>query len=187
MTSNQLESIIQYLTDETTVQVIQILLKKTEVTDEQIVNTLNESIDLETPEDENSQRISLKEVRRSLYKLNEQSLARYRRVRDKETGYFVYHWSPIWERIKDLIIRRRKQSIKKLKQRLDYEERNLLYICESDHAPVTFSDAFEMGFVCSTCGEPLAQKENENTINFLKEKISFLEERLYEGLDKSLT
>jgi transcription initiation factor TFIIE subunit alpha len=189
MSFSQLDDIILKLTDEITVKVLNVLLKHKEVIDEEIVNDLNEmleKLDESQLEDENqtSARIALKEVRKSLYKLNERSLARYRRVRDKETGYFVYYWSPIWERIRDLIVSRRKLSLKKLRQRLDYEQRNLLYVCSQGHTPVTFSDAFELGFICVTCGEELAQKDNKNTIEFLENKIKKLETGLKTGLEE---
>ncbi len=184
---SQLDDVILKLTDEVTVKVLNILLEHREIIDEDIVNILNEGLDqneTETPEEDNIVRIALKEVRKSLYKLNERSLARYRRVRDKETGYFVYYWSPIWERIRDLIVSRRKLTIKKLKQRLDYEQRNLLYVCEEGHTPVTFSDAFEFGFLCTICGQELAQKENAETITALQSKISELEKILKTGLEE---
>ncbi|MHA1972721.1 MAG: hypothetical protein ACTSW1_07005 [Candidatus Hodarchaeales archaeon] len=190
MSFSQLDDIILKLTDEVTVKVLNVLLNHKEIIDEDIVNLLNAEIEEDLDEDDSSeedisvQRIALKEVRKSLYKLNERSLARYRRIRDKETGYFVYYWSPIWERIRDLIVRRRKQTLKKLQQRLDYEQRNLLYVCKEGHNPVTFSDAFELGFVCTTCGEELAQKENAGTISFLKKKIKELETNLKTGLDE---
>ena len=189
MSYSQLDDVILKLTDEVTVKVLNILLEQREIIDEDIVNILNEGLDqdeneTETPEENNIVRIALKEVRKSLYKLNERSLARYRRVRDKETGYFVYFWSPIWERIRDLIVSRRKQTIKKLKQRLDYEQRNLLYVCEEGHTPVTFSDAFEFGFLCTVCGEELAQKENAKTIAVLQSKISELQKILKTGLEE---
>ncbi|UCG90695.1 MAG: hypothetical protein JSU57_02905 [Candidatus Heimdallarchaeota archaeon] len=186
---SQLNDIILKLTDQTTVKVLNVLLEHKEIIDEEMVNILNEEIeqsqkDLSEDEEERISRIALKEVRKSLYKLNERSLARYRRVRDKETGYFVYYWSPILERIFDLIINRRKLSIKKLRQRLDYEQRNLLYVCDEGHTPVTFSDAFELGFICTTCGEELSQKDNENTIKFLKRKIKELDEEVKTGLEE---
>ncbi len=189
MPYSQLDDVILKLTDEVTVQVLNILLEKREIIDEDIVNILNEGLDqenqeTEAPEENNIPRIALKEVRKSLYKLNERSLARYRRVRDKETGYFVYYWSPIWERIRDLIVSRRKQTIKKLKQRLDYEQRNLLYVCEEGHTPVTFSDAFEFGFLCTVCGQELAQKENAETIAILQTKITELKKILKTGLEE---
>jgi transcription initiation factor TFIIE subunit alpha len=185
----QLNDIILKLTDEVTVKVLNSLLEHKEIIDEDIVNELNEGIEQQPSDSEVDQesdviRIALKEVRKSLYKLNERSLARYRRVRDKETGYFVYYWSPIWERIRDLIISRRKQTIKRLKQRLDYEQRNLLYVCEEGHTPVTFSDAFELGFICNVCSQELAQKENEETISILKKKITELEKVLKTGLEE---
>ncbi|MCK4848227.1 MAG: hypothetical protein KAT16_04310 [Candidatus Heimdallarchaeota archaeon] len=194
MPHSQLDDIILKLTDEVTVKVLNVLLDHLEIIDEDIVNTLNEGIDFvqeesettkeaEESEEDQPVRIALKEVRKSLYKLNERSLARYRRVRDKETGYFVYYWSPIWERIRDLIISRRKHTIKRLKQRLDYEQRNLLYVCEEGHTPVTFSDAFELGFICTVCGQELAQKENASTIASLQTKIVILEKALNTGLE----
>ena len=189
MSYSQLDDIIQKLTDEITVQVLNVLLEQREVIDEDIVNKLNESYEEDHPESDTDEesgtvRIALKEVRKSLYKLNERSLARYRRVRDKETGYFVYYWSPIWERIRDLIVSRRKQTIKRLKQRLDYEQRNLLYVCDEGHTPVTFSDAFELGFICTVCGQELAQKENAETISVLQTKIAELTKDLKSGLEE---
>lgn len=185
---SQLNDIILKLTDETTVKVLNVLLKHKEIIDEEMVNIINREIEksLEDFSEDQKQipRIALKEVRKSLYKLNERSLARYRRVRDKETGYFVYYWSPILERIIDLIINRRKRSLKKLQQRLDYEQRNLLYVCGEGHTPVTFSDAFELGFICTTCGKELSQKDNTITIQFLEQKIKELEKELKTGLEE---
>ncbi len=186
---SQLNDIIIKLTDETTVKVLNVLLDQKEIIDEEIVNILNEEIErkyeaINEDEEHKIPRIALKEVRKSLYKLNERSLARYRRVRDKETGYFVYFWTPIWERIRDLIISRRKMTKKKLLQRLDYEQRNLLYVCDEGHTPVTFSDAFELGFICTTCGKELSQKDNTKTIHFLEQKIKVLDEELKTGLEE---
>ncbi len=198
MPFSQLNDIILKLTDKNTVKVLNVLLEHKEIIDEEIVNILNEEIEKSQEalkeEEEKSQealkeekiasRIALKEVRKSLYKLSERSLARYRRVRDKETGYFVYYWSPIFERVHDLIIYRRKRSVKKLHQRLDYEQRNLLYVCDEGHTPVTFSDAFELGFICSTCSKELSQKDNANTIQFLEQKIKELDAELNTGLEE---
>ena len=81
MTYSQLDDIILQLTDEVTVKVLNVLLDHREIIDEDIVNTLNEGIEFvqedsestkETEENEEDLpvRIALKEVRRSLYKLN---------------------------------------------------------------------------------------------------------------------
>ncbi len=186
---SQLNDIMLKLTDKTTVKVLNVLLDRKEIIDEEMVNILNEEIEqaheaLNEDETQEIPRIALKEVRKSLYKLNERSLARYRRVRDRETGYFVYYWSPIYERILDLIASRRKQSIKKLRQRLDYEQRNLLYVCDEGHTPVPFSDAFELGFICTTCSKELSQKDNTKTIQFLEKKIKELNSVLKTGLEE---
>jgi transcription initiation factor IIE alpha subunit len=59
-----------------------------------------------------------------------------------------------------------------------------LYVCNEGHTPVTFSDAFELGFICTTCGEELAQKDNKMTIEFLDGKIKELEDLLKTGLEE---
>ncbi|MHA2175593.1 MAG: transcription factor E, partial [Candidatus Hodarchaeales archaeon] len=56
--------------------------------------------------------------------------------------------------------------------------------CEEGHTPVTFSDAFELGFICNVCGQELAQKENEETITVLKKKRAELEKVLKAGLEE---
>ncbi|MCK5344591.1 MAG: hypothetical protein KAR20_14355, partial [Candidatus Heimdallarchaeota archaeon] len=47
-----------------------------------------------------------------------------------------------------------------------------------------FSDAFEFGFLCTVCGQELAQKENAETIAILQTKITELKKILKTGLEE---
>ena len=175
---NTLNPILEQLVGEGTVAVAQILLAEGEMTDEAIAAKLQENSTSDEPLE-----MSLKIVRKSLYKLNEKYLASYRRVRDPETGYFIYYWTIQRERLRILIQNRRKRSLQVIGQRLSHEERHLLYHCSSIQCPsVTFGSAFEAGFVCPSCGEPLIQQDNEDSIRFLKGKVDAMKANINEGL-----
>ena len=144
----------------------------------------SENFEITDEEIANRTEMPLKSVRRALYRLNEWFLARYRRERDNDTGYFVYNWSLAIERLEDLINHRKSRTIQLLQQRLDYEERHLLYSCGNiECLQLLFGEAFEHGFVCPTCAAPLAPQNNEDTIEFLKARIRQIEEADF-GLSK---
>ncbi len=169
--SNDIKGLLSALVGEDAVRVADILLKNAEITDEKIVELVNEEL-------------SIKDVRKALYKLNDQSLARYRRQRDPETGYFVYWWKIERERLREMILQRRRAILKILKQRLEYEEENLLYKCENCNSqPLPFDDAFETEFLCKECNNPLVQLENEELIEQLRMKINELEKKIDDDLN----
>ncbi|MFX0115244.1 MAG: transcription factor [Candidatus Hodarchaeota archaeon] len=160
ISSEALDKVLGRLFGEESVVVAKTLLSESnnfEITDEEIANRTG---------------LPLKAVRRTLYRLNEWFLARYRRERDNDTGYFVYNWSLATERLEDLISHRKARTLQLLRQRLDYEERHLLYSCGNVECPqLLFGEAFEHGFVCPQCGGSLAPQDNKETIEFLKSQI----------------
>ncbi len=163
-----IEELIAILVGEEAVEVAKILLKHKEIIDEQIIEELGEQM-------------TIKDVRRSLYKLNNLSLARYRRIRDQDTGYFVYWWRLQRKRLKDMIIQRRRKILNVLKQRLQFEKENLYYTCgfnKEGCQPMDFELAFEHDFICPVCGKEMDQVDNEDTIEALEEKIHLLEAKI---------
>ncbi|GAH56981.1 unnamed protein product, partial [marine sediment metagenome] len=68
--------------------------KNKEITDDVITENIKKriqdlNIDFE-PNDE--EKLKLNTVRKTLYKLYSAKLAQFRRVRDKNTGWFIYYW-----------------------------------------------------------------------------------------------
>lgn len=113
--------------------------------------------------------INIKTIRSVLFKLNEQNLAFFRRVRNPETGYFIYHWSIDKEKLMLMLDNKRKQIKKLIKERIDYEEENLLYSCgTAECTPLSLDEAYENGFICPNCQEPLDESLNEDVRDFLK-------------------
>ena len=67
--------------------------------------------------------MKLNAVRKVLYKLYDTRLATFRRIRDRETGWFIYFWILKPNRVEELVISKKKTIYIKLKASLVYEKR----------------------------------------------------------------
>lgn len=160
------ERIVGTLMGEDTVYVAKYLLQNPESTDEEMADDLN---------------LNIKVVRNALFKLNEQSLARFRRIRNADTGYFVYYWTLESAKVYDLIRRRSNKIIKLLRQRIEFESENLMYYCGTDDCtPVVLDQAYTDNFVCKTCNKPMDQQNNDITVEFLEAVIEELQTSFFQ-------
>ena len=85
-----LNSIIEEICGKEGVFIASFLDTETEITDDVMVELIDWKVN---------------DVRRILYKLYENNLASYRRVRNKETGWFVYYWKLNPKKVLNLIKR----------------------------------------------------------------------------------
>jgi len=152
------------LDDSTSTDILSILNGTEEVTDEQLA-------------EKSGMRLNV--VRKILYKLYDNRLASYRRVRDKNTGWFVYFWKLNPERIFTLVRKKKTLVLQHLRERLAHEEENTFYQCDEDNSSrFTFDEAMEIAFRCPKCGGPLKHQKNRKLIRVLKQKIKALEKDL---------
>ena len=63
-------------------------------------------------------KVKLNIVRKILYILSENKLARFRRVRDKRSGWFVFYWQESFDKLPDVLKDRRQMVIEKLEARI---------------------------------------------------------------------
>lgn len=166
-TNNTNEFIINLaktLSGDDVADVIKLLLdKKVELTDEEIAKELN---------------MKVNEVRKKLYALLENNFVVYRRVRDKDTGWYVYYWRVNLEEINEIILNRKRAVLNKLKQRLEYEKSGIAFICPQDDSTYTFEEALENDFKCPRCGTPLKEYDSQKIREFLEQKIRELSEEI---------
>lgn len=102
-------------------------------------------------------------------------LAAYRRTRDANTGWFVYYWKLVPDRVKELLLKRKRQVLKILEDRLSYEQMNMFFECSTLTCPrCTFNQAVENSFKCPTCGKVLNHQQNEQIVSTLEEKLKKL-------------
>ncbi|MCK4239053.1 MAG: hypothetical protein KAX33_08035, partial [Candidatus Lokiarchaeota archaeon] len=131
--------------------------KNKEITDDVITENIKKriqdlNIDFE-PNDE--EKLKLNTVRKTLYKLYSAKLAQFRRVRDKNTGWFIYYWWHDFDKLNEILLEKEQKIISKLRDRLKYELNNYFFICENCRKPETrfiFDDAVDLNFKCPVDG-----------------------------------
>ncbi|MCK5587222.1 MAG: transcription factor [Candidatus Lokiarchaeota archaeon] len=146
----------------------------------EILSSSNEEITDEELSTETDLRLNI--VRKILYKLYDNQLASYRRTRDQNTGWFVYYWKLIPNRVKELLLKRKKQVLKVLEDRLAYEQTNMFFECStSTCSRLIFTQAVENSFRCPTCGKVLNHQQNEIIITVLEKKLKDLKRSIENG------
>jgi transcription initiation factor TFIIE subunit alpha len=153
----------ELLGDEVTDVLKFILYKKYELTDEEIAKEMN---------------IKVNEVRKKLYMLAEHGFVSYRKVRDKESGWYIYYWKPNLEALNEILLNRKRAVLEKLKARLEYEKGGPFYICPQDTTRFTLEESLDNNFRCPKCGSPLQEYDSQKIIKFLEEKIKELSEEI---------
>jgi len=162
---------------------IQLLNSENEdITDEDITENIKERIksgDYKIDIDPNDNVIlKLNTVRKTLYTLYSAKLAQFRRIRDKSTGWFIYYWWHQFDLLEEIIMEKKRLVERKLRERLEFEENNYFFICkncQNSNIKYNFDTAFELNFRCPDCGDPLEAQDNQNFIQFIKEKIVSIE------------
>ena len=142
------------------VDVATVLVNADETTDEEIATKTD---------------LKLNIVRRILYKLHDNNLASYRRIRDTNTGWFLYYWRIDPKKAQALVSRKKKMVLNLLEQRLEHESSNDLYACaDKDSSPVPFEEAMNLSFRCPTCNKQLEYVDNKRAISFLRKRVEEL-------------
>ena len=132
------------------------LLKVQDATDEEIASSTGLRINM---------------VRKVLYDLFGKALITGVRVKDDRKGWFVYRWRSRRDEVENFINNQKKKIVERLQQRLDYENSSQFYHCgNNDCNRMTFEEALEEFFKCSSCGKALNLKKNEKLQNaFIKQ------------------
>jgi len=152
---------------EEAVRIVEALSQVGETTDEEIVAKTE---------------INLNSVRKILYRLYDHSIVSLRRTRDKDTGWFIFHWRLHPDQLEGFISNQKKKILEKLESRLEYEKTHDFYYCYTDGCKyLPFEDAAENIFRCPKCGKPLMHFDNAKIIEFLSKKVEKLRNELSEG------
>lgn len=154
------------LLGEETVKIIEVLKGVDETKDDEIASKTG---------------IRLNSVRKILYNLYDHSIVALRRSRDKETGWFIFHWRLQPDQVEGFILNHKRRILEKLETRLQYEKNHDFYYC---HTPgcrrIPFEEAMELMFRCPTCNKPLMHFDNDQIVKALAEKVEQLRKELSE-------
>ncbi|MDP3697971.1 MAG: transcription factor [Nanoarchaeota archaeon] len=126
----------------------------------------------------------IKIVRKMLYLLYNHNLVSFIRKKDKIKGWYIYYWTLQSESIKFSYIKRKKELLAKLQQRLEEESKELFFTCPNRCVRLNFDQAMDFEFHCPECGELLSQENNAERVETLRKKIAEIEAELEEFMEK---
>jgi transcription initiation factor TFIIE subunit alpha len=123
--------------------------------------------------------IRLNTVRKILYKLYDHSLVGLRRSRDKNTGWFIFHWRLQLDQLEGFILNQKRRVLEKLEARLRYEQAHDFYYCFTEGCKrIPFEDAMELVFRCPTCNKLLMHFDNSELKETLTQRVEQLRKEL---------
>ncbi len=117
-------------------------------------------------------KMDVKAVRRILYRLYENKLVSFRKMKDETRGWHVYFWRLEHGRIGKLMGDRKEKSLGNLREQLEHERNNQFYKCQNGCVRVVFEKAFENNFVCNECSGKLAFFDNSTIIKQIREYVN---------------
>ncbi len=141
-------------------RVVDRLAKVGEATDEQLSQALG---------------IEIATIRRTLNALYESRLAKYRRVRDEERGWYLYYWRLTDEFPSRVLEERKRKALDILRKRLEYEQGSSFFYCPRCRVRYSFDDVVEFMFRCPGCGTDLEAIDNGVVVEKLRQAIELLE------------
>ncbi len=157
------------VTDEMLIKVAKVIGGEEAV---KIIEALNQSDEMTEDEIVAKTGVKLNDVRRILYRLHEHSIVSLRRIRDKDTGWFIFYWKAQKDQVEGFIISQKKRILEKLEMRLEHEKNHAFYYCYTPGCKrVTFEEATENLFRCPKCNKLLTYFDNRKIIEALSKKI----------------
>jgi transcription initiation factor TFIIE subunit alpha len=156
-----MKKIANVLGGEEAVTVVMALNKLGQATDDELLNETG---------------IKLNDIRKALNKLYNHSIVQCDRLRDEQTGWFIFRWRIQSDQFEGFIKNQKRKILRIFNKRLDYEKNNEFFYCGTPgDRRMTFEEAMEMIFRCPNCGKKLDSYDNKDIIKALSDKIEELE------------
>lgn len=146
---------------------------------EKIVKTLSQVDEITDEGIVGKTEIKLNIVRKILYKLYDHSIVGLRRTRDKNTGWFIFHWRLQLDQLDGFLTNQKRHILEKLEIRLNYEKNHDFYFCNTIGCnKLPFEEATEYIFRCPKCDKRLMHFDNTKMVEFLECKVEQLKREL---------
>lgn len=132
-------------------------------------------------EDEISEKTGLAKnvTRKNLYHLQEYRLVSYKRIKNRETGWYYYYWRVNSEELPLVLLDMKREIVAKLKLKAEALSRGASgYVCPKCGRRYSFDEAFNREFTCEVCNVELVYTEEKLSLDKLWEIINRLEEEI---------
>lgn len=120
----------------------------------------------------------IKLIRHILYKLSNYNLVSSTRKKDKQKGWYIYYWTVIPENVKFLYLKKKRETLQRLKEHLVKEQTEQIFACPKICVRLDFDQAMDFEFRCPECGDLLSQDQNPERFTRLQKKIKEIEDEL---------
>ena len=158
-----------FFSDKETLRRVVALFGEDAVRVAEVLESVDETTDIQITD---QTEIRLNTVRKTLYRLYDHSLVGLRRNRDKETGWFVFHWRLQPDQLGGFIFNQKRRVLEKLETRLEYEKSHEFYTCRTPGCKrFPFAEAFELLFKCPACDKPMSYVTNNKFIETITQKV----------------
>lgn len=121
-------------------------------------------------------KLTINQIRNVLYKFEKDNLLTNVRKKDRKKGWYIYFWTLHTPKLKDLVVKLKKQRLERLENLLNLEENSEFYICSNKCSRCELNDALEVGYVCPECGLVLNPEKRKKTSKIKKEIIELKKE-----------
>ncbi len=117
-------------------------------------------------------------IRNKLYRLLQYNLVSFTRKKDKRKGWYITYWTFRTNEVKYRYKRLKEQKLAGLLRRLEREESDQFFVCESKCMRMSFDNATRYNFRCSECGELFKLEDNSSKIKEIKVAIKEVQKLL---------
>jgi len=158
-----LKSIVEHLTNKPAAEIVDLLAGKKDVNEFLIAKKLE---------------LTINQTRNILYRLSDFGLVSFIRKKDKRKGWYIYFWTlNIFESL-NLLEKRMKQELERLKNQLKNRKEKRYYICNTCSIEVSEDVSLLNDFTCPECEEVYELSEYKDIVIELEKAIVKIEREL---------
>lgn len=120
----------------------------------------------------------IKHARHLLYKLEQYNLARFKRMKNEDNGWYTYFWWFNKQRVKELSRKLKMAQLERYNYQLNVESNTQFFKCKNKCMRLDFEKALDFNYSCPECGCFLERENGKKRIREIKRKIRELKKEI---------
>ncbi|MEM0372710.1 MAG: hypothetical protein QXO69_02625 [archaeon] len=121
-----------------------------------------------------STRFKVNDIRADLNKLHYMGIIYYTKKKARKSNWYTYTWFVKKERVAELLKERYEEELKKLEEKLGFEQTYTFFKCSNGCDKLPFELAFEYDFKCPECGNSMESIDSEKEKKSIERKIKMI-------------
>jgi len=159
ITNEQIEETIIQIAGNEALPLYKILKGKENVNEFEIANKL---------------KLTINQIRNTLYKFDNKGLLESKRKKDRKKGWYIYFWTLDQEKLNNLVIKIKQDRLKFIERKLTEEQHSEFYVCKNNCIRMDSQQALDSDYVCHECGQVLELEDSSKIHSRLKKEIGSL-------------